>query len=119
MNVWLDDIRPAPEGWYRTKHINEIKDMLVKGEVDNLSLDNDLGFSDICSRCEMLDNCINCNCFCHIPHPLAEGYKLVDWMEENNCWPKNKPTVHSNNVVAKRRMEAIINKHYDAILKGN
>ena len=41
--LWLDDVRPAPEGWVHVKTVEEAKGYLVKGNVQRASLDHDLG----------------------------------------------------------------------------
>jgi hypothetical protein len=43
VKVWLDDRRPAPEGWVRVRTPEEAIDLLRAGGVDELSLDHDLG----------------------------------------------------------------------------
>jgi hypothetical protein len=111
VKLWLDDCRPAPAGWTHVRTIEEAKKYLLAGNVSDLSLDNDLGSGPPCDDC--YDNgCSNiveegtCSCSCH--NLLDEGYKLVDWMEEQNIWPKNKPTVHSQNITRKIYMEKVI-----------
>lgn len=45
VNIWLDDERPAPENWIHVKSAQECIELLElhKGNVDNLSLDHDIG----------------------------------------------------------------------------
>jgi len=47
MKLWLDDIRPAPEGWERVKDATEFWRAIAKThcmkEVEAISFDNDLG----------------------------------------------------------------------------
>ncbi|WP_124118497.1 cyclic-phosphate processing receiver domain-containing protein [Paenibacillus xylanexedens] len=45
INIWLDDVRPAPDGWLWAKNASECYEMLSRhvGEVGILSLDHDLG----------------------------------------------------------------------------
>ena len=121
MNLWLDDVRPAPEGWVHVKTIEVAKEMILTGEVEDCSIDNDLGTGPMCEAC-FEDGCIfrdgdGCTngrdltvCRCHVL--LPEGYKLVDWMEETGHWPKNKPTVHSKNTVRATYMRRVIDRHY-------
>ncbi len=120
VKIWLDDARTAPLGWTRTQDIEEVKKLLRVGEVEELALDNDLGRYPPCATCN--DNACpivideqgdGCSCSCHAFY--AEGYKLVDWMEEQNLWPKCRPTVHSNNRPAADRMRLVIRKHYDGL----
>ena len=42
-NVYLDDLRSAPRGWVRTRTAEETIDELRSGDVDQLSLDYNLG----------------------------------------------------------------------------
>lgn len=100
INIWLDDIRPAPEGFIWVKTVKDVMRTIViansiagKNVINILSLDNDLGENQ------------------------KEGYKVLDYLE---VWkfkysdfnlPK-EIRVHSANPVAKRRMETVINKLY-------
>ena len=38
IRIWLDDIRPAPEGWTWVKSVQEAKPYLERGEVDEVGL---------------------------------------------------------------------------------
>ena len=89
MDVWLDDMRPAPEGWTWVQTVDEVINLLMTGDVEALSLDNDLGVDQ------------------------SEGQTVIYWMEENGYWPELL-CVHTNNAVAGRNMrDAIQNSgHY-------
>lgn len=96
MNLWLDDIRAAPEGWTWVQSVEECIQKLATGEVEMLSLDNDLGW--------VIDDAY----IYQGARALApEGYKVVEWMVENNVWPEFV-SVHSSNVIAKQRMQDMI-----------
>lgn len=43
MRVWLDDERPAPEGWTACRWPADAIALLETGQVTHLSLDHDLG----------------------------------------------------------------------------
>lgn len=50
-NFWIDDIRPAPEGWIHIRSVNEFIDLWTKEGnldlvIDTISLDHDAG--DFC-----------------------------------------------------------------------
>jgi hypothetical protein len=45
VRVWLDDVRKAPEGWVHVKTPEEAIDLLRSGEVEEISLDHDLGLA--------------------------------------------------------------------------
>ncbi len=83
MDVWMDDLRPAPEGWTWVKTVEETISLLQAGEVEALSLDNDLGDDEL------------------------EGYHVVDWLSENGKWPELL-CVHTNNAVRGRYMRDVI-----------
>jgi hypothetical protein len=44
MKVFLDDVRPKPEGWVRAYTPEEVIERLRSGHVEVISLDFDLGF---------------------------------------------------------------------------
>ena len=55
MKLWLDDIRPAPEGWTWHFHvdtmINDIKWLMNHNiEIEMISLDNDLDMNSKINR---------------------------------------------------------------------
>lgn len=113
MKLWLDDIRPAPEGWTHVKTVQDAITFLKTGQVTEASLDHDLGACDECLRgmteAQWLveagyKSMPNCDHF-------GTGYNLVCWMEENNVWP-SLIRVHSSNPVGRQRMQQVINKHY-------
>jgi hypothetical protein len=85
MKIWLDDVRPAPEGWLWAKTVPEAKSLIQQAAasfslVEAISCDNDLG------------------------DDLEEGYLLLDYIEElvyfnkGFWWKKTKFTVHSGNI---------------------
>lgn len=43
MKLWLDDERPAPEGWYSTDDPAEALSLIRSGQVTEASFDHDLG----------------------------------------------------------------------------
>lgn len=87
MKLWLDDIRPAPEGWTWVKTADLAKVHLANGLVVEASLDHDLG-------------------------PGATGYDLCKWMAETGHWPKLRPRVHSANPVGREAMEWTIYRYF-------
>jgi hypothetical protein len=113
MRVYLDDLRNTPPGFnQRVNSVLEAIDLFTSipaDQIEALSLDHDLGH---CERCAEDINCLgstlrHCKCHCHLT-----GYDLVCWMEENNYWPKNRPTVHSANPVGRNKMLAAIERAY-------
>lgn len=98
ISIFLDDLRPTPEGFERTYTAPEtialIQDCQNKNiTIDVLSLDNDLGDGE------------------------AEGYTVLDWLEEQffedtSFQLPNRIVVHSDNAAARERMEMIIASLY-------
>ena len=89
---WLDDLRPAPEGyyWYKTvdSMIHDIRTVLNWGEIiEEISLDNDLGENQ------------------------KEGYKVLDWLETLFIPVEFGIHIHTANPVARERMRAIIERN--------
>lgn len=63
MKLWIDDIKPAPEGYVWRKSVDEAIDLL--SDLINFGID------DI----EVLD----------IGHDDSDYRKLLDWLEETGC----------------------------------
>ena len=84
MKVYLDDLRPAPEGWHRTLWPDEVIALLESGGVTHLSLDHDLG-----------------------DDTRGTGYDVVRWIEEAVVTRNFVPpeiAIHSANPVGRERM---------------
>lgn len=94
VNIFLDDLRDAPLDFIRTHTVEETIDIIRdNNNIGILSLDNDLGVD------------------------LTEGYKVLDWIEEQfytnpNFQLPQKIIVHSSNAAARGRMERVIQKLY-------
>jgi hypothetical protein len=93
LRVWLDDVRKAPEGWVHVKTPEEAIDLLRSGDVEEVSLDHDLGLAT--------------------PEAERTGYDVLAWLEEavaTGAWKHALPAihVHSANPVGWRRMEQAI-----------
>lgn len=94
MKIFLDDVRPAPEGWVFVCHVADAISLLKQCQdegvpVEALSLDNDLGLGE------------------------PEGRTVLDWLEEQAftvpCFRlPDRMLVHSANAPARQRMEAVI-----------
>ena len=91
MKVWLDDVRSAPDGWLHVKTPGEVIEHLRAGDVEELSLDHDLG----------------------LVTPEGKewtGYDVLAWIEEQVATSDSPPAVprisiHSANSVGRDRME--------------
>lgn len=87
MKIFLDDVRPTPKDFIRTKTVQTTIRLLFwnNGKVEVLSLDNDLGVG------------------------FEEGRHVARWVEEQaflgNLLPIPKLVCHSDNTVAKDDME--------------
>jgi hypothetical protein len=92
VKVWLDDQRAAPEGWVHVQTPEEAIELLRGGEVDEISLDHDLGL-DVGAR-------------------ERTGYDVLLWLEAEVAAGRARPPavmrVHSGNVGAVKRMEQAI-----------
>jgi len=92
INLWIDDERPAPWGWYQATTVQDAKYALEDYVVKNWSLDHDLGFG-------------------------GEVYDLLKWMVEEDqvygihLWPMNEPTIHTQNPVGRENMKAILTRY--------
>jgi hypothetical protein len=87
--VYLDDCRPAPDGWLLTKTASETIAVLTRGGVTQLSLDHDLGDDP----------------------GVGNGYDVLLWLEQQVALEGFVPSeirVHSANVGARPKMEAAI-----------
>jgi hypothetical protein len=95
IQLWLDDLRPPPDGWVWARTAPEAIEILLKGNVGQMSLDHDLGE----------EAGVGC------------GNDVVVWLENEvgeGRWPRSIPqmTVHSANPVARARMlQAIASIH--------
>jgi hypothetical protein len=92
VKVWLDDTRPAPEGWVHVRTPEEAIELLRAGGVEGLSLDHDLGL-DVEAR-------------------ERTGYDVLLWLEAEVAAGRTRPPavmrVHSGNVGAVTRMEQAV-----------
>ena len=87
MKLWIDDIRPAPDGFIWCKSVNQAKAAITAYEhqysCDNILID--------------LDN------------NAADYFKILDWLEEKNIVDTGYFfKIHSKNPVGIMKMEDII-----------
>ena len=94
MKLWLDDMRPAPEGYVWAKSVNEaitwidLSDLPFMESIELLDLDHDSGdyFAD-----------------------GGDYIRLLDWLEETG---RDYPIrIHSMNPVGRENMRAIIRRN--------
>ena len=86
VKLWLDDERPAPEGWVHVETANKAIMYLERRIVDEISLDHDLG---------MMPG-VGC------------GYDVALWLEKNPRYLPKKWNVHSANPIGARKMKAAL-----------
>lgn len=87
MKLWIDDIRPAPDGFIWCKSVNQAKAAITAYEhqysCDNILIDLDNNGEDY--------------------------YKILDWLEEKNIVDTGYFfKIHSKNPVGVMKMEDII-----------
>jgi len=88
--LWLDDVRPAPDGWMHVKTAAHAISALTNFEYDKVSLDHDLG-----------------------PPEAGTGYDVLTWLETQvgqGLWDKPLPEllIHSANPVGRQNMQRAI-----------
>ena len=107
MKIWVDDIRPAPEGYVWCKSVNKAKSTIVKFENQNaLDASDDWIYKMEPIPLEVID----------IDHDagdyVADGgdyIKLLDWLEATN---RNYPIrIHSANPVGVENMRRTIKRN--------
>jgi hypothetical protein len=86
--LYLDDMRPAPQGWTLVRWPSEVIERLKTGGIEEISLDHDLG-----------------------DDKRGTGYDVLVWIEKAVATqglvpPKIK--IHTGNPVAKARMLAAV-----------
>lgn len=94
MKIWLDDIRPAPDGFVLAHSVNEAIEVIRKAEIDGVVIelidcDHDLGdyFFD-----------------------GGDGIKLLDWLcERQTFYPI---ALHTANPVGRANMLNLIRRHW-------
>lgn len=104
MKLWVDDVRPAPEGYVWCKSVKEAKRTIIYYEFlyKDVKMDN----SHLSYNIELID----------IDHDAGDYtcdggdyIKLLDWLEETR---RNYPIhIHSMNPVGAENMRRIIRKN--------
>ena len=94
MKLWIDDLRPAPEGYVWLKSVNETKRYLYMtspygvAPVEVIDIDHDAG---------------------DFFHDGGDYIRVLDWLEETG---RNYPIrIHSQNPVGVQNMRAIIERN--------
>ena len=98
MKLWIDDVRPAPDGYIQCHSVNMAKHWIEQIEYEAFTFDRE--------ELELID----------IDHDagdyVSDGgdyIRLLDWLEETG---RNYPIrIHSMNVVGVANMRAIIQRN--------
>ena len=107
MKIWLDDVRPSPEGYIHCHSVNEaIKQITIAERERSYAKDAQLPMRTQYWTIEVID----CD------HDLGDyandggdGIKLLDWLEETE---RNYPIrIHSMNTVGIENMRRIIQRN--------
>lgn len=92
MKLWIDDVRPAPDGYTWIKSVNAAKYLILSAEqqfnikIEIIDMDHDAG-----------------------DYGPPDYIKLLDWLEETG---RNYPIhIHSMNVVGIENMRRIIQRN--------
>jgi hypothetical protein len=93
MRIWVDDIRPAPEGYFWCRSVSDARKIIEitngkKETIEVIDLDHDAG---------------------DFAYKGGDYIKLLDWLEETG---RNYPIrIHSMNPVGRENMRRIIEKN--------
>lgn len=107
MKIWVDDVRPAPEGYVWCKSVNKAKSTIVKFENENtFGMSDDWIYKMEPIPLELID----------IDHDAGDYavdggdyIKLLDWLEATD---RNYPIrIHSQNPVGVANMRRIIKRN--------
>ena len=97
MKLWIDDVRPAPEGYFWAKSVNDAKYCIEWGETYVIPYGK---------RLEVIDIDHDAGIFAH---DGGDYIKLLDWLEETG---RNYPIhIHSMNPVGVANMRVIIQRN--------
>lgn len=113
--LWLDDVRNPPSfsdsgiPWTWAKTADEAIEYLKTGEVVFASLDHDLADEHYYENAKSLQegkplNTSACK--------EKTGMSVINWMDEQNVWPKQGIRVHTLNGQGRDRMLSVVTKAY-------
>ncbi len=98
MKLWVDDERPAPEGWVWVTRPAEAIRALATGTVTDLSLDHDLGIDPETNEPQTTRPIVLWLCEMDAAHT------------RRRYWP-DQVRVHSQNPVGRQWLEAMIDRY--------
>lgn len=94
MKLWLDDLRPAPQGYEHARSVNEAIGIIRIAEqsgieIELLDLDHDLG---------------------EFAEDGGDAIKLLDWLAERESFYPIE--IHTANPVGRANMERMIERYW-------
>ena len=94
VKIWLDDIRPAPEGYYHCHSVGEAKRNILKCEqngrmIDVIDCDHDLG---------------------DFAKDGGDGICLIDWLREREAY-YYEIVIHTMNPVGRKNMQKALDRY--------
>lgn len=94
IKIWLDDIRPAPNGYFHCRSVNGAKLKIIqceaeKNEIEVIDCDHDLG---------------------DYAADGGDGIKLIDWLAERKTFYPIR--LHTQNPVGRENMQREINRYW-------
>lgn len=94
MKIWLDDLRPAPQGYESVKSVNEAICLILEAEqggetIEVIDLDHDLGD--------------------YYPDG-GDAIKLLDWLAERETFYPIE--IHTANPVGRANMDRMIARYW-------
>ena len=109
MKIWLDDVRPAPNGYVLCKSVNEAKRTILEAE-------DEVKFAiNQCLSNRIMDwtiEVIDCD------HDLGDyaydggdGIKLLDWLAETKRFYPIE--LHTMNPVGRENMQRLIDRYWE------
>ena len=108
MKLWIDDVRPAPEGYYWALCVNDAKTIIRVAE-ERYAFNLDYFYSENEKHTlpiELIDIDHDAGDYVHLG---GDYIKLLDWLEETG---RNYPIrIHSMNPVGRENMRAIIRRN--------
>lgn len=94
IKIWLDDIRPAPNGYFYCHSVNEAKLKIIqceteRTEIEVIDCDHDLG---------------------DYAADGGDGIKLIDWLAERKTFYPIR--LHTQNPVGRENMQREITRYW-------
>ncbi len=114
MRLWLDDLRPPPDGtWVWAKNAAQAIRLLEDHQVTEASLDHDLADIPWENLDELGDQFGDQYVQDLVVRSRKEktGYEVVLWLAEHGHWPTEKITIHSWNPVGGARMASVVDRY--------